>query len=140
MEITGAPSGATAASATKGQKIANYALQYLGYKYVYGSESPSKGFDCSGLVYYTFGQFGYKLQRSASQQYKNNGTTIAKSDLKPGDLVFFSSNGSTVTHVGIYIGDNEFVHASTSDTGVIISNLTSAYYTKVWFGAKRIVD
>ena len=64
---------------------------------------------------------------------------VSKSELQPGDLVFFSSNGSSVTHVGIYIGNGQFVHASTSKTGVIISNLSSAYYLRVWFGAKRIL-
>jgi len=122
-----------------GQQIADFAQQYVGYSYVYGAESPSRGFDCSGLVYYCYGQFGYNLSRTASQQYKNNGTTISKSDLEPGDLVFFSSYGSGVTHVGIYIGNDQFVHASTSKTGVIISDLNSSYYTRVWYGAKRIV-
>lgn len=122
-----------------GQEIANFALQYVGYKYVYGAESPNTGFDCSGLVYYTYSQFGYSVSRTASQQYKNNGVIIDKADLQPGDLVFFSTNGSSVTHVGIYIGDNQFVHASTSNTGVIISSLGSAYYTRVWFAAKRVI-
>ena len=123
-----------------GQKIVDLALKYVGYKYVYGAESPKEGFDCSGLVYYVFGQFGYKLERRASLQYKNNGTTVSKSKLQVGDLVFFSSNGGvSVTHVGIYIGGNKFVHASNSTVGVIISDLTTNYYTKCWFGAKRIV-
>lgn len=124
---------------TKGAEIANYALQFKGHRYVYGAEGPNS-FDCSGLVYYVYKTvYKYNVDRTASQQYKNNGVKVSKEDLVPGDLVFFSSNGRSVTHVGIYIGDNEFVHASTSDTGVIISNLTSAYYTRVWFGAKRIV-
>lgn len=123
-----------------GQKIVDLALKYVGYKYVYGAESPREGFDCSGLVYYVYGQFGYKLERRASLQYKNNGTTVSKSKLQVGDLVFFSSNGGvSVTHVGIYIGGNKFVHASNSTVGVIISDLTTNYYTKCWFGAKRIV-
>ena len=86
-----------------------------------------------------YGQFGYSLSRTASQQYKNNGYSVSKSELQQGDLVFFSSNGYSVTHVGIYIGGGQFIHASTSTTGVIISDLNSSYYTRVWFGAKRIV-
>lgn len=121
-----------------GRKIVKLALQFEGYDYVYGEESPEKGFDCSGLVWYCFKQYGYDLERRASLQYKNNGTTVSKSNLQPGDLVFFSSNHSSVTHVGIYIGDDQFIHASTSNTGVIISNLTSSYYTQNWWGAKRI--
>ena len=129
----------SSSNASEGQKIADFAKSFVGYRYVYGEESPSKGFDCSGLVYYCYGQFGYKLQRTASKQYANNGVKVSKSELQAGDLVFFSSSGSGVTHVGIYLSDGEFVHASTSKTGVIISSLNSAYYTRVWYGAKRIV-
>lgn len=145
MSITGASqSGATNGGSsntntTPGQKIANFALQYVGYAYVYGAESPAQGFDCSGLVYYTYGQFGHKLARTATQQYNKHGVSVSKDNLQPGDLVFFSSNGYSITHVGIYIGGDQFVHASTSKTGVIISDLDSSYYTRVWYGAKRIV-
>ncbi len=143
MDITGRSSSVSSytssGSSSLGQEIANLALSFEGYDYVYGAESPSVGFDCSGLVYYVYGQFGYSLSRTASQQYKNNGVSVSKDELQQGDLVFFSSNGYSVTHVGIYIGDGQFVHASTSTTGVIISDLDSSYYTRVWFGAKRIV-
>lgn len=145
MKITGAASSSAApaltasSNASVGQKIADLAKSFVGYRYVYGEESPSKGFDCSGLVYYCYGQFGYKLERRASLQYAKHGTSVSKSELQAGDLVFFSSSGGGVTHVGIYLGDGDFVHASTSKTGVIISSLNSAYYTRVWYGAKRIV-
>ncbi len=122
------------------QQIADYALQFVGYRYVYGASSPSVGFDCSGFTYYIYGKFGYALSRRASQQYSNNGISVSKAQLQSGDLVFFSSNGGiSVTHVGLYIGNGQFVHASTSSTGVIISSLDSTYYTRVWYGAKRIV-
>ncbi len=137
MDITGGGTLTTVSSL--GQDIANFALNYVGYRYVYGNESPADGFDCSGLVYYVYGQYGYKLSRTASNQYANNGVSVDKSSLQAGDLVFFSSNGSSVTHVGIYIGGGQFVHASTSTTGVIISDLNSEYYTNVWYGAKRII-
>jgi cell wall-associated NlpC family hydrolase len=140
MEITGAPSGSSYTENSAGQQIANLALSFLGYRYVYGASSPSQGFDCSGLVYYVSRQLGYDVSRTASQQYKNNGVKVSKSELQPGDLVFFSSNGTSVTHVGIYIGNDQFVHASTSTTGVIISDLTSAYYVNAWWGAKRLAS
>ena len=130
---------ANSESASLGQQIANYALQYVGYRYVYGEESPSKGFDCSGLMYYVYGHFGYKLQRTAHDMCMNNGKPVSKSELQPGDLIFFSSNGSHVGHVGMYIGGGQFVHASTSKTGVIISDLGSSYYTRVYYAARRIV-
>lgn len=126
-------------SASLGEQIANYALQFVGYNYVYGEESPSRGFDCSGLTWYVYKQFGYSLERRASLQYANNGVKISKDELQKGDLVFFSSNGSGVTHVGMYIGNGQFVHASTSKVGVIISDLGSSYYTRVYWGAKRII-
>ena len=148
MDITGGVGGsssssssgsATPSNASAGQKIADFASQYVGYSYVYGEESPSRGFDCSGLVYYTLTSLGYTgVERRASMQYKYNGTWVSKDELLPGDLVFFSSDGEGVTHVGIYIGNNNFVHASTSKTGVIISSLTSSYYTRVYYGAKRV--
>jgi len=126
---------------TARQQLIDFALQFVGGNYVYGGASPAAGgFDCSGFVYYVFGHYNIKLTRSASSQYKNDGTSIAKSDLLPGDLVFFSSNGGySVTHVGIYIGNNQFVHASTPKLGIVVSDLGSNYYTNVWYGAKRIL-
>ena len=127
------------ANLTLGQQIVEYALSFLGSSYVYGGTSPS-GFDCSGLVSYVYKNFGVSVTRDAHGQYMDNGVVVDKSDLAPGDLVFFSSNGgSYITHVGIYIGDSEFVHASTYSTGVIVSRLDSAYYVSVFYGAKRIV-
>ena len=124
-----------------GRKIAEYTLQFEGYRYVYGGASPSTGFDCSGLMYYVYGQFGYSIQRGAGSQYNYSGVHISKSELQPGDLIFFAGNGPAngVTHVGMYIGDGKFIHASTSRTGVIISDLNSTYYTSVYYAAKRIV-
>ena len=145
MRVSGAPGKQVVETKVEGselgQKIADLAYSFKGYRYVYGEESPSKGFDCSGLVYYVYGQFGYSLPRTASKQYAYSGAkTVSKANLQPGDLVFFCSDGSnSVTHVGIYIGNNHFIHASTSTTGVIESDLGSSYYTRVWFGAKRIV-
>lgn len=123
-----------------GQEIANFAKQYVGYSYIYGASSPSVGFDCSGLTYYVYGQFGYHISRTASQQYRNNGINVSKSELQPGDLVFFSSNGGrSITHVGLYYGDGNFVNASTTNVGVIFSSLDSSYYTRTYYGAKRII-
>ncbi|MCL2627129.1 MAG: C40 family peptidase [Oscillospiraceae bacterium] len=121
-----------------GQQIADLALSFIGTKYVYGGASPS-GFDCSGLVSYVFRQFGVSLTRNSAGQYRDNGTHIKRSELSVGDLIFTSENGRTVTHVAIYIGDNKIVHSARSSGGVLISDLGSAYYTRTWFGAKRIV-
>lgn len=124
---------------TLGQQIVEFALSFVGCDYVYGGTSPS-GFDCSGLVTYVYRNFGISVTRTASGQYRDNGVHIKRSELSPGDLVFFSSNGGKgVTHVGLYIGDDEFVHASRPGIGVVISRLDSSYYTTGWYGAKRIV-
>jgi len=143
MDITSGytPAAPTsAAGASLGQQIANYAQQFVGSRYVYGGESPS-GFDCSGFTQYMYKHFGISISRTASQQYRDNGVKVSKSELQPGDLVFFSHNGGvSIAHVGMYIGDGKFVHASTSKTGVIISSLGSTNYTIDWYGAKRIVS
>lgn len=125
-------------NAGKGQEIADYALQFLGYRYVYGGSSPS-GFDCSGFTSYVYKQFGYSLYRSASDQLKN-GVAVSRGELQPGDLVLFRKNTSRpASHVGIYIGNNQFIHASTSKVGVIISRMSDAYYTTGFVGGRRIV-
>ena len=131
-------SSAPSANLSLGQQIAEYALGFLGSKYVWGGTSPS-GFDCSGLVTYVYNHFCISVSRVASDQFKNNGVLVDKSQLSPGDLVFFSPSGDTISHVGIYIGDNEFVHASTYSTGVIVSRLDSTYYINAWHGAKRLI-
>ena len=127
------------ATISLGDQIVAYAMQFKGCNYVYGAAGP-KSFDCSGLTKYVYAHFGYTLSRSANDQYYN-GTSISKSELQPGDLVLFKSGSSSkgATHVGIYIGGGEFIHASTSKTGVIISDLNSNYYTKVFVGARRII-
>lgn len=123
-----------------GGDVAQLALQYKGYPYVYGGSGPN-GFDCSGFTMYIYKQFGYKMSHGASYQY-NDGTYVNKSDLQPGDLVFFTPwpSGSGIGHVGIYIGNDEFIHASTSTTGVIISSLNSGSYVRRYYGARRIFN
>ena len=113
-----------AAASGKAQEIVDYALQFVGYPYVYGGSSP-KGFDCSGFTSYVYKHFGYSLNRSASNQL-DNGTPVSMSELQPGDLVIFKKGTTSkrATHVGLYIGNNQFVHASTSKVGVIISKLS----------------
>lgn len=131
---------AEAQKSSKGQEIADYALQFVGYPYVYGGSSPS-GFDCSGFTSYVYRQFGYSLNRSAASQL-SNGTPVSMSELQPGDLVLFKKSGTgskAASHVGIYIGNNQFVHASTSTVGVIVSSLSEAYYTIGFVGGRRIV-
>lgn len=120
-----------------GQQIATYAQNYVGYSYVYGGSSPS-GFDCSGFVQYIYKQFGITVNRTATAQLAD-GYWVSRDSLKPGDVIYFGS-GSVAYHVGIYIGNNKFVHAENSDTGVVITDLSVNWYSSRYLCAHRIVD
>ena len=144
--ITGDCVNVRSISSTDGAIVAKvYAgdLVDLGTRYVYGGAS-SKGFDCSGFTMYIYDQYGYNLPHSATSQWNSStGTTVARADLQPGDLVFFCdparSNGKACSHVGIYIGDGDFIHASSSRSGgVRINSLSESYYDGYYVGAKRI--
>ena len=123
-----------------GQEIVDYAKQYLGYPYVYGG-SGSSSFDCSGFTMYVYKKFGYNLSHSATAQSKC-GEYVAKGDLQAGDLVFFLDYETMdgIGHCGIYIGDGNFIHAS-SGTGycVKISTLLSGSYNKRYATARRLI-
>ncbi|HJC00084.1 MAG TPA: C40 family peptidase [Candidatus Flavonifractor merdavium] len=127
-----------AASSSLGQQVVDYAKQFLGVPYVYGGNGPNS-FDCSGFTTYVYRHFGYTLNRTATGQL-SNGVSVSKSELQPGDLVFFKDGGSKpVSHVGIYIGGGQFIHASTSTYEVRINDLTSGYYNNVYVYARRIL-
>ena len=129
-----------AGSSGLGADIVESAMDYLGVRYSYGGAS-SSGFDCSGFTMYIYGLYGYSLPHSATSQWYNSGTTVARADLEPGDLVLFCdpsrSAGKACSHVGIYIGDGEFIHASSSH-GVRIDSLSASYYNSYYVGAKRV--
>ena len=116
--------------------ILSVAQNYLGVPYVWGGTSPS-GFDCSGFTQYVFRQCGYSINRTADAQYYN-GSYVSYDNLQAGDLVFFSNTYSSagITHVGIYMGDGNFIHAANG--GVKITSLSSSYYSSRYYGARRI--
>lgn len=116
--------------------IANEAMTFLGYPYVWGAESPKDGFDCSGLVYYVFTKHGYSMYRVADDQM-NQGVEVPMNELLAGDLVFFGY-GDYADHVGIYIGNGNFVHAANPKSGVKVSALSETYYANKYLCAKRI--
>ena len=122
-ETAPVPTASPVPSNENGQAIADFACQYVGYSYVYGAESPEEGFDCSGLVWYVYQQFGYSLNRTASAQ-ANNGVHVELDALEPGDILCFYNQGSYIGHCGIYIGGGNYVHAQDSATGVVISPLS----------------
>ena len=124
---------------TTGTAVVEYAKQYLGYKYVSGGASPSTGFDCSGFTTYVYKHFGISLYRTSGDQIKN-GVAVEKSDLQPGDLVLFNNDGNTrIGHVGIYVGNGNFIHASNPKEGVKITSLSTSYYQKRYVGARRVI-
>ena len=126
-------------STGKGNEVVEYAKKYLNYKYVAGGSSPETGFDCSGFTTYVFKHFGISLSRSSKAQIYN-GVAVEKSDLQPGDIVVFNNNANTsIGHVGIYIGENKFIHAANSREGVVITSLASSYYSKRYVGARRVI-
>ncbi len=133
-------SGSTSSASGTRQDIIDYAAGFLGCKYVYGGTSPS-GFDCSGFTQYVFAHFGVSLSHSSATQYTNS-VRIKKSELLPGDLIFFSqTSGSTkVGHVGIYVGDGQFIHAASPGKGVRYDELESTYYVNHYIGCGRVLS
>ena len=128
----------TAAASALGEQVVALAEQYLGTPYVLGGNGPSS-FDCSGFTKYIYAQFGYTLNRTATDQLQN-GVSVSRSELQPGDLVFFKYNTSKpVSHVGIYIGGGEFIHASTNRYVVQIDQMNSGHYDNVYVYARRIL-
>lgn len=131
-------------SSSSNSDIAATAKQYLGTGYVYGGASP-RGFDCSGFTMYVYSQHGYSLPHSATSQWQSGlGTRVYSiSELQPGDLVFFNDPsrkaGKACSHAGIYTGDGQFIHSSSSRSGgVIVSSLTSGYYNTYFVGGIHV--
>ncbi len=135
--LAAAKAPAEVPASSKGQEVANFAKKFVGYRYVYGGSSP-KGFDCSGFTMYVYRQFGISLPHSASSQL-DHGTSVSRSQLKPGDLVMFKKGGgsSRASHVGLYIGNGQFVHASNPSKGVRIDSINSGYYATGLVGCRR---
>lgn len=124
-----------APASSKGQAIVNEAKKYLGIKYVYGGSTP-KGFDCSGLVKYVFAKNGISVSRTSAAQSKQ-GVTVSKSNLQPGDLLFFAKNGR-VHHVGIYAGNGQMIHAPHTGARVRYDSINTAYRQREFYCAKRM--
>ncbi len=122
-------------SSSIGQTIVDEARKHLGIKYVYSQESPAMGFDCSGFAWYVFRQCGIDIQRTAQGIFDNDGTSVGYDQLQVGDLVFLGSSESNVNHVGIYIGNGEYIHSSSTKGKVVISNLDNS---KIYIGARRV--
>lgn len=118
------------------QAIVSFAKQFLSTPYAWGGSSPS-GFDCSGFTYYVFSQHGIYLAHAADEQFKCG---IKVNPPKAGDLVFFTTYRAGPSHVGIYIGNDQFIHASSANGGVCINQLSSNYYSARYLGARRFIN
>lgn len=120
-----------------GDKLVSRAMNYLGTPYRYGGTSPQTGFDCSGFVYYLYGAvFGQRIPRMPHDMVRQ-GTPVARSDLQRGDLVLFGHRG-TFTHIGIYAGNDQFVHATHRGSPVMVTNLDADYYRQRYITAVRL--
>ncbi len=120
-------------------RLVEAGFNMIGVRYRRSGSSEKTGFDCSGLVKSLFSQFNIDLPRSSREQYKQ-GEEVDRDKLQVGDLVFFSSGGTRPTHVGIYVGDDKFLHAALKAKRVIVSDLNKFWYTMRYLGARRIAD
>jgi hypothetical protein len=122
------------------QRLASQALAYLGIRYRLGGKSPDSGFDCSGLVTYSaMHAMGLRLP-SNTAEIARSGVSVKKQALQAGDLVFFNTRGRRFSHVGIYLGQGQFVHAPRSGGVVRTENMNNTYWSKRYNGARRIED
>jgi peptidoglycan DL-endopeptidase LytE len=118
-------------------RLVQAGFQFLGVRYHRGGSEES-GLDCSGLVKTLFSKFNIELPRTSREQYQQ-GERVDRDKLEKGDLVFFSSGGKRPTHVGIYVGDNKFIHAALKAKQVIVSDLDKIWYSMRYLGARRVI-
>lgn len=129
--------GISSKSLVPGSKsdLISYAYNFIGKPYVWGAEGP-RSFDCSGFTKYVYNAFGVNLPHYTGSQI-GEGSSVPRNNLKQGDLIFFNTDGP-VSHVGIYVGDGEFIHASSGSGKITVSNLGKSYYASRYAGARRI--
>ncbi len=131
---------AAAAAWHTAQRLSAFALGLIGVDYKYGGETPETGLDCSGLVRYVFQQVtGVTLPRTAKEMSRV-GDNVGLHDLRPGDLVFFNTRSFAFSHVGIYLGDNQFIHAPSRGKEVEIAAFDKGFWQKRFSGARRLVQ
>lgn len=131
------PSTTYSTSVELRKAIVDYAMQFLGNRYVHGGQSLKSGTDCSGFTMYVLKEFGYSISRTPQGQYTGAGRSISYSEIQPGDIICYSSNGGrSCTHVAFYIGDGKILHAANSKDGVKIS---SATYDDI-YGVRNVID
>lgn len=122
----------------KAQEVLINALSLTGIKYKYGGNNPDTGFDCSGFVRYVFSQAANLTLPPTARAISQIGKTVKKDELQPGDLVFFNTLKSAFSHVGIYVGDNKFVHAPRTGGAVRVESMQTSYWASRYNGAQRL--
>jgi cell wall-associated NlpC family hydrolase len=120
------------------QDVILSALSLMGVKYSWGGKTPEGGLDCSGFVRFVFQQATNLTLPHGARALSQLGTNVSNNDLQPGDLVFFNTLKSSFSHVGIYIGNNRFIHAPRTGREVVITDMTESYWAKRFNGARRI--
>lgn len=130
-------SGGSTIASGSASSIVNKAFEFLGKPYVYGASGP-KAFDCSGFTMYVYGAYGVSLPHYTVSQSKM-GQAVSRDSLQAGDLLFFNTEGF-ISHVGIYIGGGQFIHASSGSKKVTVSDLGSGYYNTRYVGARRLLN
>ena len=120
------------------QEIIMSALSQTGVKYKWGGSSPESGFDCSGFVRYVFQQAANLTLPHGARAISQIGQTVTQPELQPGDLVFFNTLRSTFSHVGIYIGNNRFIHSPATGSAISVTDMSDSYWSKRFTGARRI--
>ncbi len=120
------------------QEVALRALSFIGVRYKWGGNSPDSGFDCSGLIRYVFGQVTGKSLPGNAKEISKVGESVDRSELRPGDLVFFNTLRRPFSHVGIYLGESRFVHAPSRGGKVEIVDMSERYWQSRYNGARRL--
>ncbi len=120
-----------------GSEVASLASAQIGRPYRWGGRTPERGFDCSGLVHWAYERVGVALPRVVREQ-RRVGESVGLAGLQPGDLVFFAIEGDRITHVGLYIGDGQFVHAPRSGRRVRRDSLDDPYWSERWSDSRRV--
>lgn len=120
------------------QEFALRALSYIGVRYKWGGTSPDTGFDCSGLIRYVYAQITGQTLQGNAQEISRVGATVDKSELQPGDLVFFNTLRKPFSHVGIYLGESRFVHSPSRGGAVEIVDMSQRYWQNRYNGARRL--